>query len=152
MKKIKWIACLPLVLVSTFFYLQTKANAADHSLEWTRQQGTNGNARSQNVSSGGLESVYISGYSVGDLNGPTTPPWNTPKGTPCNAYCCSPNLKAICNATGNGRWSSCVRGCLLAKWDPVACQYRGGGLIIRHVVCAGTCLRSTALRFRVSQP
>ncbi|NOZ38935.1 MAG: PEP-CTERM sorting domain-containing protein [Planctomycetes bacterium] len=76
MKKIKGLACLPLVLVSTFCYLQTNANAATHSLEWTEQLGTSSLDESSGVSADGLGNVYISGFTSGNLGGPNAGGWD----------------------------------------------------------------------------
>ena len=66
------------------------------------------------------------------------PGWNTPPGAACDAYNCSPTLKAICNGGGNDAWANCVRGCLLADWNPNTCSYASGGAF-RHLYCWCRC-------------
>jgi hypothetical protein len=74
--------------------------------------------------------------------GPATPGWNTPPGPACNAYitppCCDKVLAFVCNNAGNGCWSNCVRGCLLADWNTTSCIYNSG-TIKRHAVCFSYC-------------
>ena len=71
---------------------------------------------------------------------PTPPPWNVPPGPACNIYGCStcPPLKLICNNAGASPWANCVRGCLLANWNPAACSYKTNIAII-HADCWNTC-------------
>jgi RHS repeat-associated protein len=71
---------------------------------------------------------------------PTPPPWNVPPGPACNTYGCAtcPPLKFICNNAGAGPWANCVRGCLLANWNPATCSYNTNIAII-HADCWNTC-------------
>ncbi len=64
----------------------------------------------------------------------------TRSGAACNAYNCNACLKAICNHAGNGSWAQCVRGCLLAYWNPATCSYSsGGGGPEAHALCWIAC-------------
>jgi hypothetical protein len=73
---------------------------------------------------------------------PTTPTWNTPPGSACNAYdgCGAKGciLKSVCNNAGSGCWANCVRGCLLADWNSSSCGY-SSGLALRHLNCWSQC-------------
>ncbi len=69
MKATKWIVCLAVVFVSTFFAQPTTATAAAPTHEWTRQLGTNDYDYSQGVSADGLGNVYITGWTRGSLGG-----------------------------------------------------------------------------------
>jgi RHS repeat-associated protein len=85
------------------------------------------------------------------------PPANPPASTPsfpllppsaCRAYvtapCRSLSLCEICRyfpaslAGGNATWVMCVRGCLLADWNPTTCDY-DSGLAQRHLYCWSYC-------------
>lgn len=72
------------------------------------------------------------------IRGSSTPAWNVPSGSACNAYNCNRCLKFICNDAGGGCWGNCVRGCLLADWNTTTCSYTSG-LAKRHAICWNYC-------------